>query len=117
MFKTLEAGTLKRMMDRHENFVLINVLGEDAFEKEHIPGSDNVPVDSPDFVNEVERLAGDKARRIVVYCASRTCQASPTAARKLDEAGFTHVLDFEGGMAEWNSAGYEVASFAQAGRL
>jgi rhodanese-related sulfurtransferase len=117
MFKTLEAGTLKRMMDRHEDFVLINVLGEDAFEKEHIPGSDNVPVDSPDFVTEVESLAGDKSRRIVVYCASKTCQASPTAARKLDETGFTHVLDFEGGMADWHRAGFEVVSFAPAGRF
>lgn len=115
MFRTLDAHALKRMMDRHEDFVLINVLGEDAFEKEHIPGSDNVPVNSPDFVTSVASLAGHKGRRIVVYCASKTCDASPTAARKLEEEGFTHVMDFEGGMAEWKSAGYEVASFAPAG--
>ena len=63
-----------------------------------------------DFVAAVEGIAGRKARPIVVYCANKICQASPKAAINLERAGFTDVTDFEGGMAEWKEAGYEVES-------
>jgi rhodanese-related sulfurtransferase len=43
-----------------------------------------------------------------VYCASRSCTASPTLAQKLVDIGFTNVVDFEGGIAEWEHAGYRL---------
>ncbi len=112
--KTLDATQLKNMLDHSEDFVLIDVLPAKSFDEKHIPGSHNVPHESKSFVDEVLSLAGDKNRKIVVYCASRTCQASPTAAAKLEQAGFTNVFDFEDGIAGWERAGYELTTSALA---
>lgn len=108
--KTLDLTKLKSWMDQKKpDLTLINVLSEEDFEKSHIPGSHNIPVDRDDFVQAVERVAGGKDSTIVVYCASFDCDASPKAAKQLDEAGFTNVYDFDGGMKEWLKAGYDVA--------
>ena len=114
--KTLTTQELKRMMDKKEDFALINVLPEQSFDEEHIPGSHNVPLKRDAFTSEVESIAGGKHRTIVVYCASRSCDASPSAAAKLKSEGFTNVFDYEDGMAGWRNAGYEVATGAGVAR-
>lgn len=106
--QTLTVDQLKSWKEKNKDFTLINVLGEEDFRRVHIPGSHNIPVDRDDFEDQVERLAGDKTGTIVVYCASFDCQASPKAARNLDEAGFANVYDFEGGVKEWRKKGHEV---------
>lgn len=40
---------------------------------------------------------------IVVYCYSKTCDASNQLALELFKAGFTNVVDYEGGIIEWMS--------------
>lgn len=93
---------LKTMNEtEHEDFVLINVLPRDKFNRAHIRTSVNVPVDEPDFVEITGRIAGSKERKIVVYCANFDCDASPKAARLLENAGFTQVYDYEGGTKDW----------------
>jgi rhodanese-related sulfurtransferase len=84
-----------------DDFVLINVLPQDAFNKAHIRTSINIPHETPDFTATVEKVAGSKDREVVVYCASFDCNASPKAGMKLDDAGFTRVLDYEGGTKDW----------------
>lgn len=85
----------------HKDFVLINVLPTEAFLKDHIRTSINIPAESNDFVEQVERVAGGKDRDIVVYCANFDCPVSTEAAKKLDDAGFPHVYDYEGGTEDW----------------
>ena len=93
---------LKRMNDeREQDFVLINVLPREKFNKQHIRTSINLPSEDSDFVQMVEKVAVYKDRKIVVYCASFECDASPKAAKKLDEAGFSQVFDYEGGAKDW----------------
>ncbi|HZJ71899.1 MAG TPA: rhodanese-like domain-containing protein [Planctomycetota bacterium] len=109
---TIDAKTLKQWQADHRSFLLLDVLNADSFAKDHIPGSVNVPLDAPDFAQQVERLAGDKARAIVTYCASMECDASTRAARQLNAAGFTDVTDFKGGLKEWNEEKARGASAA-----
>lgn len=93
---------LKKMnSERHEDFVLINVLPREYFNKAHIRTSVNIPHDQPDFARKVEEAAGSKERKIVLYCASFDCDASPKAAKKLEQAGFKKVYDYEGGTKDW----------------
>ena len=100
--KTLSKKDLKRMNEQeHEDFVLINVLPKRHFNEQHIRTSVNVPHDQDDFAEKVETIAGHKGRRIVVYCASFECDASPKAAKKLEDAGFSQVYDYEGGTRDW----------------
>jgi rhodanese-related sulfurtransferase len=92
--------------------VVVNVLAREAYEKEHVPGSENAPVNEDGFEERMETLVPDRAQPVVVYCASTTCDASPTAAKKLEELGYEHVYDFEAGMEGWKEAGMPVASGA-----
>lgn len=100
--KSISRDDLKQMNEtEHEDFVLINVLPRDAFNREHIRTSINVPVEEPSFLEQVEAVAGGKDRKLVVYCANFDCDASPKAAKKLEDAGFTQVYDYEGGTEDW----------------
>lgn len=101
--QAISRDQLKQMNEQeHEDFVLINVLPRDTFNEDHIRTSVNVPVADDDFIETVDKIAGGKDRKIVVYCANFDCNASPKAAKKLEEAGFTRVYDYEGGTEDWN---------------
>jgi rhodanese-related sulfurtransferase len=89
-----------------EGFALINVLGADSYEKEHIAGSINIPAEE---IDEFERRF-EKDKEIVVYCASPECSASPKAAAELSGRGFRRVLDYEGGMRAWKNADHDITS-------
>ena len=103
--KIIKAEELKKKIDSGEDFVLIDVLSKESFEVQHIPKSISIPV------GELEERASkelpEKNKEIIVYCASKTCQASPAAAKKLEELGYKNVTDFEDGLAGWKEAGYE----------
>lgn len=104
--ETITAQELKKKIDDREDITIINALGKEQYQQKHIPGSINIPVD------EVEEKASqvlpeDKSKEIIVYCASKDCQASPKEAEKLEQMGYRNVKDFEGGIAEWQEQGYE----------
>lgn len=103
--KELTIDQLKAMQEHGEEFVLVNTLARDRFAETRIPGSVNIPQESPTFAEEVEQAAGGKKQNVVVYCANHHCPSSQEAAKKLDLAGFKHVFDFEGGAEEWRQAG------------
>ncbi len=104
MRQSIDRQTLESMNEsKHEDFVLINVLPPEEFRKDHIRTSINIPQGKPDFTELVELAAGAKDRPIVVYCANFDCPASTNAAKKLDEAGFERVYDYEGGTADWQA--------------
>jgi len=102
--KTMSAEELKNKIDAKEDFILVNVLSNESFEAKRVPTSINIPVD--EIGQRAQSKLPDKNKEIVVYCASTTCQASPTAAKKLEELGYTNVADFEAGLAGWEEAGY-----------
>jgi len=67
---TISRDELKAKVDRDDDFVLVETLAPHAFEHAHLPGAINLP---PDLVRELApRILPDKAREIVVYCASPT---------------------------------------------
>ena len=106
--QTLTTRRLNEMRQGEANFELINVLPQDNFEKQHIPGSKNIPATDDAFVQKVEQAVGDKDRDVVVYCANESCDMSPKAAKKLESAGFKSVYDYEGGTKAWREAGLPI---------
>jgi len=103
--KTITAKELKEKIDKGEDFVLIDVLSKESFEAKHIKGSINIP--TSELGQRVNELP-DKDKEIIVYCASKTCPASPAAARHLEDLGYTNVVDFEDGLAGWIEAGFSL---------
>ena len=75
-------------------------LHQHQFEVAHIPGS--VKVDSVD--DAVREL--DHNDEIVVYCSDRACVASRIAYENLVQNGFKKVGHYDGGLSDWDDAGY-----------
>jgi rhodanese-related sulfurtransferase len=63
--KTIDRKALREKMDREDSFLLLEVLGEASFNREHLPGA--VRYEGWD---QVERLAPDSSTEIVAYCSN-----------------------------------------------
>jgi rhodanese-related sulfurtransferase len=63
--KTIDREALREKMDRGDSFLLLEVLGEASFNREHLPGA--VRYEGRD---QVERLAPDRSTEIVAYCSN-----------------------------------------------
>ena len=89
-----------------------NVLTEDYFSWELIPGSRWVPLDR--IGREVASLGLDRHTRIIVYCSGVACPNSRDAGAKLVTLGFTNVRVFEGGLEAWRADGRGVVPLPKA---
>jgi len=63
--KTITRDELKQKMERGDDSVLLEVLGEASYNREHLPGA--VRYEGRD---QVERLAPDRATEVVAYCSN-----------------------------------------------
>ena len=103
--KALTTEELREMQRQDYPPIIINTLSPEDFKHTHIPESINIPQTADDFVEQAEQAAGGKDQPVVVYCASKQCDSSPKAAKKLEDAGFQQVYDYEGGAKAWQDAG------------
>lgn len=65
---------------------LVEMLGPESFNKFHLPGALNVPLDG-NFNDHIQEAIPDKTQQVVVYCKNLECTASPDAAPKNGAAG------------------------------
>lgn len=103
-------GALRRALRATEDPLAVNTPPEDAFRAANIPESKSIPQSEPNFESRVAEIAGSKERPVVISCASAECDASPKAAKTLEQAGFERVYNFEGGLNAWKEAGSEMES-------
>ena len=89
------------------NLEFWNVLTDEYFGGELIPGSRRVPLDQ--VGREARESNLPKDAEVVVYCAGPKCPQSGNAAQKLQALGFTNVRAYEGGLEEWKGLGRQVA--------
>ena len=89
-----------------------NVLTDDYFHGEMLPGSRRVPLDR--VGREAAEAGLAKDTEVVVYCAGPKCPQSRMAAEKLQTLGYTNVRAYEGGIEEWKESGREVRRVEQA---
>lgn len=89
-------------MLKDKDFVFINV---------HIPFAGNiagtdlsVPYDQ--IEQNLSQLPSDKNSKIVLYC--RSGRMSQIAAEELVSLGYTNVWNLNGGMLDWEQAGYDI---------
>lgn len=63
--ETITREELKEKIDRGDDFVLVDTLGEDYYRQSHLPGAINLPLEE---IDRVEEVLPDKEAEIVVYC-------------------------------------------------
>jgi rhodanese-related sulfurtransferase len=108
MWKLITSGTLKGMIDKNEDFILVDVLSSESYKGEHIPGSINIPLE--DIEKKAKTLL-EKDKEIVVYCGNLKCTMSSQAAEILTKLGYKNVYDFDGGLQFWKDFGFPLESF------
>jgi rhodanese-related sulfurtransferase len=104
MANTITKDELKQKLENNE-VTVIEVLDTEKYNEYHIKGAINIPLKK--IATEAnQRFSKDD--QLVVYCSDYDCTASPSAAKKLEDTGFTNVYDYEGGKKEWKEAGYPI---------
>lgn len=82
--------------------VVIDVRTPAEYESGHVPGAINLPLNSDDFDAKAKKLAQDKDKKHLVYCAIGGRSAKATA--RMAELGVKEVYNFSGSMKAWNAA-------------
>jgi len=90
----------------NEDIVVIDVLGETTYEKGHIMDAISMPVYKITKESAGEMLPANAG--IIVYCGGFSCDASTAAAKKLDDLGY-NVVDYKGGLEEWQKKGNKLS--------
>lgn len=91
-------------MLKSKDFVFVNV---------HIPFAGNIadtdlsiPYDQISTSENLSQLPADKSAKIVMYC--RSGRMSEIAAEELVSLGYTNIWNLDGGMVDWEQAGFEI---------
>jgi rhodanese-related sulfurtransferase len=91
-----------RLEKDRDNVVLSDVRNPEEYQKEHIPGAINIPLEK--LAEHARQFK--KSQRIIVYGETHSDEASNKAAELLEGMGFRKVSDFDGGVYAWKQAGY-----------
>ena len=108
MATVIDREAVQRLMDG-ESAVLIEVLPEEEFQRLHIQGAVNIPLER---IGSECRARYQAEQRLIVYCSDEECPSSDLAARKLEAFGFQHVLEYGAGKKDWEDAGLPMATGA-----
>lgn len=95
---------LKTKIDSGQPFRLVMVSGEWHFSQMRLPGS--IQINTLETALATLRLDDE----IVVYCTGGVCMASIQAYHTLKANGYQQVRRYEGGLIEWEAAGYPLES-------
>ena len=99
-----EAQTLIQDNQGSPDFVILDVRNPDEFAAGHIAGAVNVCFRCSTFLDDVAAL--DKSKTYLVYCASDNRSGQATA--QMDQQGFLHLYDLDGGINRWKADGLPV---------
>lgn len=107
--QTIGRDEVQTMIQNRSDLTVIETLSEDYFEKFHLPGAKNVPLDD-DFAKNIEQAAPDKSKPVLLYCMDADCEAAPKAAKRMEELGYQEIYEYEAGKVDWKEAGLPIES-------
>ena len=107
MAQDIERDELREKIERGDDFVLVDALSQQHYERSHLPGAINLPYE---FVDDAEQVLPNKDAEIVVYCMNVDCAASGEEVRELGEMGYENVRHYAEGKQDWLQAGLPVES-------
>ena len=89
-----------RLMNNHEDAVVLDVRESSDFSKGHIKNAKNVPLSK--LKERIDEISKNKETPVLAYCNSGNI--SNRACRLLQQAGFSSVHNITGGLNGWVDA-------------
>ena len=102
-YHNVSAQELNTMLD-NKDFVFVNV--HFPFEGNIADTDVSIPFDQISEPSYLSQLPADKNAKIVLYC--RSGRMSAIAAEELVKLGYTYIWNLDGGMVQWERAGFEI---------
>src|SRR2546427_4740150 len=88
---------VKALLDRGEQFLLVDVREESEWAKDHLPGA--VHLGKGIIERDIEERVLDTKAEVVLYCGGGF--RSALAADNLQRMGYTNVFSMDGGIRGW----------------
>ena len=98
--RELTVDDVKKKLDRHEDFHLIDVREESEWSNGHLPCAQHLGKGI--IERDIEEKIPDHAAELVLYCGGGF--RSALAADNLQKMGYTNVYSMDGGWRGWNEA-------------
>lgn len=103
--KEITYDQFMKIRNSGEGYILLDVLSPESYAAGHIEGAKSFPVNTIAEGSADKMLSKDS--KIIVYCGSFQCTASTQAAKKFSGLGY-NVLDYKGGLKEWQEKGNQL---------
>jgi rhodanese-related sulfurtransferase len=102
-FTTITVADLKARLDGGEDLLVLDVRTPEEYAQDgHIAGSTLIPL------QELAQREGELEKDQAIACFCRSGNRSRTACEQLAGAGFTNLVNVDGGIRAWTAAGYPV---------
>jgi rhodanese-related sulfurtransferase len=100
-FTTISVGDLKARLDAGDQLLVLDVRTPEEYAQDgHIAGSTLIPL------QELPQRMGELEKGQAIACFCRSGNRSRTACEQLAQAGFTNLVNVDGGIGAWTAAGY-----------
>jgi len=109
--KIIRRDALKRLLDNRLPVILLDARRGKFDDRKRIPGAKSLHDKSSR--EKIARTIKDPNSLIVTYCTDKACPASLRLAKRLIHLGYQNVLDYQGGIREWEEAGYPIKKVRQ----
>ena len=100
--REVSCDEVKRMLDRGQQFELVDTREESEFARGHLPNARHL---SKGIIErDIETEIPDASTAIVLYCGGGF--RSALAADNLQKMGYSNVVSMDGGWREWTEKDY-----------
>src|SRR5437763_17143322 len=100
--KEVTVDDVKAMIDKGDEFLLVDVREESEFAKDHLPGA--IHLGKGVIERDIETRVPDEKTPMILYCGGGF--RSAMAAENLQKMGYTNVLSMDAGVREWREKKY-----------
>ncbi len=102
-FTTISVSDLKTRLDSGDELLVLDVRTPEEYTQDgHIAGATLLPL------QELPQRMGELEKDQPIACFCRSGNRSRTACEQLAQAGFTKLVNVDGGISAWKAAGYPV---------
>jgi glyoxylase-like metal-dependent hydrolase (beta-lactamase superfamily II)/rhodanese-related sulfurtransferase len=106
--KEITTQELNKLMKSNKKFTLLDCRGVDYFNWEHLPNAVNLRWK---YVKDrASQILPSKDRLIITSCDGFTCNSSIRCYKSLSDLGYTNLIEYSGGVADWKAHGYKTIS-------